>query len=247
MNKKVIKAYRNKEWFKFSYRVKERDDFKCVKCHRDGEDVILQCHHTLYRPNFKLWDYSLSDCITLCKGCHAREHNLIEPNAGWVLLEINDLLSVSGKCERANCDREIRYEHITYHPDWGYKIVGSTCIHHLTKEDKFLSAEVLKLYKNISSFVNNSEWETGITKNDKFFNETTHAHHKIRIYGNENDYAFQIALKEKGKRWYDYAKPIKTNKNYQQTKELAYIVLKGMMVKKEHQKEILRDLYSRIS
>jgi hypothetical protein len=64
--------------------------------------------------------------------------------------------ALDGICERKNCGTGIRYEHIIYHPNWGYKIVGSTCIDHLTQEDKLLSSDILKMYKQISKFVSKS-------------------------------------------------------------------------------------------
>ena len=127
-----------------------------------------------------------------------------------------------GVCERKGCGTDIRYEHLTYHPNWGYKIVGSTCVEHLTMEDQFLSAETLKLFKNISKFVNTSEWETKFTKKNRTsYLVTIHSHHQIRVYGKENYYSFQIALKKKGERWFEFQKFIQAkNKNLSQVKEL---------------------------
>ena len=194
----------NEKWFEFSRRVKARDGGKCLKCHRQPPGVTLQVHHEIYIPNKQPWEYALSDCTTLCKGCHAREHGHVEPNSGWFLLSIDDLGALEGVCERENCGTEIQYEHLTYHPDWGYKVVGSTCIEHLTQKDRNLSGKVLACYRNISKFVHRSDWHHGQTKNGKAYVGAKHNHDLIRIYGEDGRYAFQLLIKEKGVRYYHY-------------------------------------------
>ncbi len=241
------KSYYNTKWRDFSEVIKRRDGYKCLKCGRKETDAILQVHHKIYKPEIELWEYPTSDCITLCKGCHASEHGFVEPDSGWILISIEDLGELSGVCERKGCGKEIRYEHVTYHPLWGYKTVGSTCVEHLTREDQFLSQEVLKSFKKISEFIVNSYWEKGITKKGNEYISTIHSHHQIRIYGKENFYSFQIALKEKGEKWFDFKDVIHTkNKNLEQVKELGYIVLKGLTTQSESEKEILRNIYKRI-
>lgn len=245
--KQKRKSYYNTKWNEFSQVVKRRDSNKCLKCGRSEPQVVLQVHHKIYKPNFEPWDYPLSDCLTLCKGCHARKHGLIEPDSGWSLISIEDLGGLDGICERKGCCTEIRYEHITYHPQWGYLSVGSTCIEHLTQEDQFISKEVLNIFKKISAFLSKAEWEHGVTKNGNHFIYTTHSYSKIRIYGRDNNYSFQIVLKLKGQKWLEYRDSIKAyNKNLEQVKELGYIVLKGLTTKKEHEKELLRDIYRKI-
>ena len=203
-------------------------------------------HHKIYYPNRLPWEYAYSDCVTLCKGCHAREHNKIEPDSGWTLIEINDLGDLSGTCERQGCGAELRYEHLIYHPNWGYKSVGSSCIEHLTREERNLSDIVLKIYSNISNFINSSKWEDGFTQKGKKFIFTKYKHSIIRIYGVENDYAFQIGVKQKGIKKFEFGEIIKSiNKNLIQTKELAFIVLKGTLTNLENEKEVLRNIYKK--
>ncbi|MFA5485444.1 MAG: hypothetical protein WC260_04325 [Candidatus Pacearchaeota archaeon] len=125
--------------------------------------------------------------------------------------------------------------------------MGSTCVETLTEDDQFLSAGVLKIFTNIREFINKSVWEHGKSKNGKYFIETKHAHHKIRIYGKENYYSFQIILKLTGEKWYDYGKFIRAkNKNLYQAKELAYITLKGLTSEDEDEIKLLRNIYKRI-
>lgn len=247
MNKELKKAYRNHKWQTFAYSIKKRDKFQCTNCHRNSTEVILQVHHTIYRKNTSPWKYPSSDCITLCKGCHARTHNLIEPITGWILVAVNDLEDLSGICERNGCGNEIRYEHEIYHPNWGYKTVGSSCVESLTIEDKKTSSDVLKIYIKINNFIRNSKWEKGVTKKEKVFIETKHSHHKIRIYGKENSYGFQIIKKELGARIYTFQKTIPApGKTLAQVKELAYIFLKGQITDNLKEKEILRNICQNI-
>lgn len=239
------KLWRNEEWFNFSETVKRRDSYKCLQCERSSHEVTLQVHHERYVPNKPPWEYAASDCRTLCKGCHAREHGLIEPDRGWSLISIDDLGTTSGACERSGCGSSIRYEHLTYHPSWGYKIVGSTCIEHLTQEDKLLSGVVLKLYKTISDFVHSSDWSIGFTKNSNKYISTKHNHHLIRIYGKSNYYSFQLAIKVKGEKWHMYKDIVNLKgKSFEEVKELAYIALKGTTTNDREEKQHLRKLYS---
>lgn len=241
------KLYANNEWIQFSRRVQKRDGEKCLKCHRSSPNVILQTHHKIYIPNKQPWEYALSDCITLCKGCHAREHGHIEPNSGWFLISIDDLGDLIGICERRGCGNEIRYEHLTYHPNWGYRKVGSTCIEHLTQKDKNRSSIALALYKNISKFVHGSEWNSGTTKKGKSFISTKHRHNLIRIYGENPEYAFQILLKEKGRKFYHYKDIVNlSGKSLEEVKELSYIALKGTTSEDNKEKAMLRELYKNI-
>lgn len=239
--------YKNKSWYDYAQRVKHRDDYKCTTCGRSDNEVVLQVHHTQYKPNHAPWEYPLSDCITLCRGCHAREHNIVEPNRGWTLLEVDDLGDLIGVCERNGCGNDIRYEHNIYHPSWGYKSVGSTCVEYLTEDDKALSHKVLKIYKNISEFINNSKWHNGTTKRGIPYLHTSHNHSQIRIYGKPNRYSFQILLKNKGMKWYTYKDfvSVKTN-NLDQVKELGYIMLKGLTTESESEKDLLRELYRKV-
>lgn len=241
------KSYHNKQWHEFSNAVKLRDNFSCLKCDRKEPEVVLQAHHKLYVPGLEVWEYPLSDCITLCKGCHSREHGLVEPDSDWVLDSIIDLGGLDGICERNGCGTEIRYEHVTYHPNWGYKSVGSTCIEHLTRKDQAISHKVLNLVKNISNFIHKSEWQNRETKNGKPYICSPYSHHQIRIYGKENHYSYQAVVKQQGMRWYEYSdiKPAR-NKHLNQVKELAYIMLKGIISYDENEKELLRDIYRRI-
>ena len=155
--KQKRRAYYNEKWFEFSETVQRRDGYKCLKCGRKKGDVVLQTHHKQYKRGIEVWEYPLSDCITLCKGCHAEQHGITEPTDGWTLISIDDLGGLYGTCEKKGCGTDIRYEHLIYHPNCGYKVVGSSCVEFLTREDQYLSQEVLKVFKKISDFIQNSD------------------------------------------------------------------------------------------
>ena len=241
MIKKKTRSYSNENWFRFSDSIKKRDGYRCLKCGRDGQEAILQTHHKIYKPGLEPWEYPISDCLTLCKGCHAEHHELIEPRTGWSLLSIDDLGDKTGICEKKGCGNEIRYEHLIYHPKAGY----NTCVEFLTQDDQYLCQDVLKLFKKASSFVEESDWEVGYTKkNNKAFLFTTHLHHRIRIYGAKGYYSFQILIKEKGKKWFEFRDIIKVgNKTLDQVKELGFITLKGIISEDDDEKEILRNMF----
>ena len=238
------KLYRSVEWFSFAQKVKERDNFKCVKCSRPESKVILQVHHKYYKPNFKPWQYALSDCLTLCKGCHSVIHCLTEPTEDWILISIDDLSDLIGVCERKGCGTSIRYNHLIYHPNWGYLNVGSTCLEYLTREDQYLSAKTLQFYNKISDFVNKSKWDIKLTKSNKKFISAKYKHNEIRIYGKENYYSFQIAQKIKYEKWFNFSKLFEAKgSSLHQVKELAIITLNGLEAETETEKKYLRQLY----
>jgi len=241
------KIYVNDKWQAFAERVKGRDGYRCLRCGRGEPDVVLQVHHEIYVEGRPPWDYPLSDCRTLCKGCHARGHGRIEPDSGWTLIVIEDLGGLDGVCERHGCGNEIRYAHLTYHPAWGYKVVGSTCVGHLTRKDRLISGALVKQYKNISQFVHGSRWERGVTKKGNAYVSCGYRHHSIRIYGQEGSFSYQLVLKEKGVRWHDYREPVRVgNKSLDEVKELAYVALKGTIANDEDEKGLLRDIYRKL-
>jgi hypothetical protein len=242
MHKKL--CYKNQKWFDFSEQVKKRDGYKCLKCSRSNDETSLQVHHTIYKQNLESWQYNLSDCITLCKGCHAEHHKIIEPQFGWSLIEINDLEEQDGICERQNCGHSIRYEHLVYHPEVGYKIVGSSCVELLTREDKYISEAVIKFLSAISNFLSNYELSSDSTNNGKPYFFYKYKNHEVRFYKNDNGFSYQINIKEIGKKWYNFGKFVPLKKiPFIKVVELSFIALLGTISEDESQKQILRTIY----
>lgn len=52
--------------------VRERDQRRCVNCHRDGSDITLDVHHIV--PRGRGGSHRLSNMITLCRQCHDAAH-----------------------------------------------------------------------------------------------------------------------------------------------------------------------------
>lgn len=146
----------------------------------------------------------------------------------------------------------IRYEHIAYHPQWGYKTVGSTCIEFLTEEDKLKSREYLKLYKKISKILNTTIWENSQTKkNNKPFIYMEYKKSILRIYENNNKFSYQIAfhLGKNKYKWFNIYNKLQNINNIEIIKELGLINLMGEIAKKRDNKEehkALQDIYRNI-
>ena len=73
-----MQQYKNSLWEEFRESVLDSDNYKCVTCGRGASEVILQVHHKRYIHGRKPWVYEPNLCITLCKGCHARAHGIIQ-------------------------------------------------------------------------------------------------------------------------------------------------------------------------
>jgi hypothetical protein len=125
------KQYRTKKWKEFRAVALEIAEHRCQRCHRaESSKIVLQVHHTSYRPGSLPWEYEHNECCVLCKSCHAVEHGLIPPFTNWAYVDIEDLDGLDGNCEL--CSTEIRYVHNLVHPKWGNLAVGCECADLLT-------------------------------------------------------------------------------------------------------------------
>ncbi|MBL1232819.1 MAG: HNH endonuclease [Flavobacteriales bacterium] len=77
-----MSLYNRKEWKEYRDNVIESDGGKCVRCGRPDGEVVLQVHHKIYLTGKLPWEYGTENCETLCKGCHAAEHGIIQPKIG---------------------------------------------------------------------------------------------------------------------------------------------------------------------
>lgn len=182
-----MKLYQKSEWKEFRKEVLELDGNKCSKCNRDGNEITLQIHHKLYIDGRKPWEYGTKDCITLCKGCHAEEHGIIKPKAGWEYIGYEDLGDLNGSCE--NCGTSIRYRFLIYHKNWGTLEVGTLCCDNLTDSNMALNQlESLKKYESRKKrFINSKRWkeENSTYKiNQNFFD--------IQITNNTSSFSINI-------------------------------------------------------
>lgn len=127
----MMNPYSHTNWLLFRQEIIKLDGGRCVRCSRGPEHgAVLQVHHKAYAPGRPPWEYPYSECETLCKGCHAAEHGIIMPRAGWTHLGTDDLGDLTGNCEL--CGTEIRYVYAIEHPTWGAMAVGTDCCDKLT-------------------------------------------------------------------------------------------------------------------
>lgn len=186
MTKPYRKLYQKPSWHQRYMQIIEADGNKCCECGRTPPDVVLQVHHLRYKIGKKPWEYNRDDLITLCKGCHARKHHLLDdrpPQSGWIYQGSDDLGDLCGVCEW--CGTELRYEHYIYHPNYGYLSVGCECADRLTQTET-ASKNDHKMHlaeQRLQRYLNSPKWKK--RKNCYF-------------YPNLEGYEIMIAEKEYG-------------------------------------------------
>ena len=127
-----MQQYRAKEWFLFRKHLLELAENHCENCGRGpAQGAVIQIHHKVYIPSRKPWEYSPDQCSVLCKGCHAKEHGLIQPTSDWEISGEDDLGGLDGICDY--CGNEIRYVFFITHPKWQTMAVGTNCCDRLTR------------------------------------------------------------------------------------------------------------------
>lgn len=185
-------AYRHVDWKRFRQQVIKLDDGRCVRCLRGlGDGVVLQVHHKHYVEGRLPWQYEHSDCETLCKGCHAKEHGIIQPTSGWRLLGCDDLGDLIGECE--DCGTELRYVYLITHPKWHAMEVGTDCCDRLTGTDEASVAhiEYLRVNDMRKRFVQSKRWSHLIA------DQWTITQKGIRVCISEMDGVFKIAMNDR--------------------------------------------------
>lgn len=154
----MANLYAHKFWVAFRERVIALDGGECIECGRSREDgVVLQVHHKHYVSGRKPWEYETSECETLCRGCHAREHGEIRPDTGWEYVGEEDLGDLIGNCEL--CDNSIRYVHYVQHEHWEQMGVGTHCCDNLTGTRE--AAEGRRRLGRYRRFISSSKWIAG--------------------------------------------------------------------------------------
>lgn len=152
----MANLYADKQWAAFRERVIELDGGVCIECGRGRPDgVVLQVHHKQYISGRKPWQYDYSDCETLCRGCHAREHGEIRPDSGWEYVGEDDLGDLAGNCEL--CGTAIRYVHYVLHEHWEQMGVGTNCCDALT--GTWEATEARRRLGRLRRFLSSSKWK----------------------------------------------------------------------------------------
>ena len=155
-----MSSYKEHQWAVFRQSVIELDGYACVQCGRGQSEVTLQVHHKEYKLGLKAWEYPTSDCITLCKGCHAQIHGIIQPTYGWEYIGDEDLGDLVGTCENRGCGSDIRYSFTIFHPNWGTIEVGTICCDNLTDSQvaSNFKESRLKFESRKQRFINSKRW-----------------------------------------------------------------------------------------
>jgi len=130
-----MSLYNRNEWKEFRDNVIESDGFKCVTCLRSQNEVTLQVHHKIYLKGKFPWEYGTENCETLCKGCHAAEHGIVQPKIGWEFIGQEDSGEFTGTCENSGCGATIRHKYLISHPNWKFLEVGTVCCDNLTDSE----------------------------------------------------------------------------------------------------------------
>lgn len=182
--------YTKSQWLKRRQEIFAHDSWRCVVCGRTYEETELQVHHSEYLPNRPIWDYPDELLITLCKGCHAREHGLIMPQSGWEYVGYNDLGELSGECEC--CGAQLRYEHWISHPSWGHLTVGEGCANRLTGSEEASQYEKdrRKRADKLLRYINSPRWRN---KKNGYFIELDG--YSVQIWDNEKYFRLVICFK----------------------------------------------------
>jgi len=155
-----MKEYQNNKWLEFRRDIIEIDGAVCCRCGRGKHDgIVLQVHHNTYIKGLKPWEYSVKDCETVCKRCHAEIHGKIIPKTGWEYISEEDLGDLIGECDY--CGTELRYLFTIYHEDWGCLEVGTVCCDTLTESDSASAyARAQKRRENRAKrFVESPRWK----------------------------------------------------------------------------------------
>jgi hypothetical protein len=155
-----MSSYKQIEWKIFRQSVIELDGYKCRQCGRGQSEVTLQVHHKEYKSGLKAWEYPTANCLTLCKGCHAQIHGIIQPTFGWEYIGDEDLGDLIGTCENRGCGSEIRYSFTVFHPNWGTLEVGTVCCDNLTDSEiaSNLKESKLKFEGRRHRFLHSKRW-----------------------------------------------------------------------------------------
>lgn len=157
-----MRRYHRKDWLKFREEVIELDGGACVRCgssRRQG--AILQVHHKEYLSGKLPWEYPYELCETLCRGCHAGEHGIVQPFTGWECVGYDDLGEPSGECEL--CGTSIRHVFFVQHAKWPSLEVGEICCDHLT--DTTLASNHMDSVRRFEArqqrFIRSTRWKSG--------------------------------------------------------------------------------------
>lgn len=195
--KKQMQGYSSASWRALRQQIFKRDGWRCIICGKLCDEKDLQVHHLYYLKDNMPWDYPEEALISMCKGCHGKEHGHIKPTSGWEYVGFNDLGDMSGECEY--CHTELRYEHILYHKKWGYLTTGEQCANNLTTTDiaSENEKERRRIADNQSRFIQSHKWKVYATKNGGYGHFLHQDSFKIKIWEHTRDCEIEVEYNQR--------------------------------------------------
>ncbi len=154
-----MRATAKKQWEQFRAQVIDADRGRCVRCQKSrGEGSILHVHHKTYIPGRAYWDYPFELMETLCAGCHAKDHGIISPDCGWVLVS-DEVYGSLQPCDY--CGTLHRYSFHVTHPNWPPMNVGCDCCNLLTQTQEASEREhrMKTRARRREHFITSSQWQ----------------------------------------------------------------------------------------
>lgn len=182
INKARIVVSRKAEWQKFRSQIIELDGGGCVRCGKSpDEGAILHVHHKEYIAGRDYWDYPIETMETLCAGCHAKEHGIISPDCGWVLVNDEDHGFI-GEESCNYCGAPLRYSYRIEHSNWPTMDVGRDCCNLLTRTSEASERERRRKTrdKRRKAFVESGDWVWNDDDGDGVLVKTALGH-RIRL------------------------------------------------------------------
>jgi HNH endonuclease len=182
---------RSKFWQEFRNNMISIAGNCCEECGREeSKTVILQVHHKHYTEGKKLWEYDVTDCAVLCRGCHATEHGIVRPFSGWEYCDAVALDSYGDQsCEI--CDTPLLYVHTISHEKWGELEVGCDYAEMMTCDGQpsLKKKELRNLVERRKGFLSEKKWQALSSKNGVY---RLYSGRNVLIYEKRPGYRLEI-------------------------------------------------------
>lgn len=144
------KLYRDDTWRRKRLEIYNRDNCTCQKCGKKLAINEFCVHHISYQKDIRPAEYDNSWLVTLCMGCHYKEHKHDLPNDNWLFVDTFDAGDY-GDCECEKCGHQLKYVYTLFHKDIGFLDVGCDCADELLGTNEF--SEHYKEQKKFNIFL----------------------------------------------------------------------------------------------
>ncbi len=180
--------YRDPRWSAFRQDAILLANNECSQCGKhQSEKVVLQVHHIEYLKGKHVWDTPHDRCKVLCRGCHAKEHGIIQPSSSFELIGEDDLGDISGNCDC--CGTGIRFVFFIFHKKWGTIGVGTDCCDRLTETN--IATESRKRAEKRKRFVSSRRWTIHSNGNEKIIQDSF----RVLVFKKGQQYMLKIGEK----------------------------------------------------